>query len=467
MNVSKRTISAIAAVSAILVVALTACSGAGAGGDGGGGSGDVEITGRLAGLVTGNRVGAPLGGSSLSSAVVTVGALPIIGGELDIEAVEETDVAGDGAFTLDVPTEPNIEHVFLVRAPEDGVGVEQGLGFIELPIGGEAAAGWDLSGSDGSTVDLGALSGSTDTFLADNAPQDLLDLLNVDQQELLFFAQRDGHLKATSNTYLNAEFNSAVLTTNLINGDLSGANGAWTTPQAAYSVHYLFLVELRFPLDSDLDFDAIESGSSVFEIVPPTDVVINETLYSPTNPIQLTEIIEQSDDLDGDGTPEPTGYELNFTVDGDFDRNAGPWKAVVDGIDRGAYDFDLTNPFDLDGNYLYFVPSLRVTVDGATDEVTGVEYRWFVWNPQTSSYELFTGDIADFYLGYGSTMIVLYFETDGAQGDPIFYFEVPEGEVLEIDEEIYWTAEAGQRQLTMIEVDDGLNFGALWGFELP
>ena len=66
-----------------------------------------------------------------------------------------------------------------------------------------------------------------------------------------------------------------------------------------------------------------------------------------------------------------------------------------------------------------------------------------------------------------ATMVVLYSRLDGAEQDPVFYFNVGANEVVSVDEGIYWNAGSGQKQLTAVEVDDGLKFGALWGFGVP
>ncbi len=60
-------------------------------------------------------------------------------------------------------------YVMLAWDPTLGVGVDQSLGFIELPAGAdESTAGRPLGGTaEGTTVDLGDLSQSGDAYLPD------------------------------------------------------------------------------------------------------------------------------------------------------------------------------------------------------------------------------------------------------------------------------------------------------------
>lgn len=62
-----------------------------------------------------------------------------------------------------------------------------------------------LSDSQESILDLGELSDSGGAFLAEESSEELLEALNVDQQELVFQAQRDDYLEQTKNRYLNRE----------------------------------------------------------------------------------------------------------------------------------------------------------------------------------------------------------------------------------------------------------------------
>ena len=435
--------------------------------------GSVRLQGRLSGLVRGAGVSAVPDGDStvraLSSAAVNVAALPVVGGDLEVESAEVADVAEDGGFQVDVEPENDSEHVLLVNAPDEGVGVEEALGFLELPVSGEAAAGWALSESDESILELGDLSGTSGTFLADASPQDLLGVLNVDQQALLFQAQRDQYLKAVINNYLNRDFTQAFFHSNLINGTLAATPGEFSTPEAAYDESYVVLVELRFLESSDLDFAGIAAGDPAFEVVPPTEVVLADDglTYSPEDPLQLTNVINVTLDTDNDGDTDTDGYEINFTVEGGFARDAGPWEVRVGDEKRATYDLDLINPFDADGTYLYFVPSLRIVTDGTPEqEVTGFELQWYAWDPEDGTYELADNRITGLFESLGTTMVVLYAGLDGAESEGQAFDATP-NEVVPVDEGIYWNAGSGQRQLTAVEVDDGLKFGALWGFGVP
>ena|GEM_PF-5148963 len=421
---------------------LAACSGAGAGGDGGG-AGDVQITGRLAGLVTGNRVGAPLGGSSLSSAVVTVGALPIIGGELDIEAIEETPVSGDGSFALNVPTEPGIEHVLLVRGPEDGVGVEQEIGFIELPAGSDQSnAGWELDGATaGTTLDLGALSGTGGTFLPETTADQLYSLLGAEQAEQLFAAYRDDILKLASNEYLNADAQLGMWTNQYFGGTLDNAINTWSAPEDAVPLDdYSFGFNLEGQGADPLTWDDFADGTNVFEIVPPVTVFesFGQT-FGPDAPIRSDEYWPNGGDFGqinglGFAGPPPDG----------------PWIVSINGVTDSVYDVGTSNPFDEDGQFLYFIPSIFVSV-GGDNVIDGVELRMLIWDFEANDYLEIT-DETELPFEYTLTFRAVRLpsgtgEIAGDIGDTL-------GELLPLDvpEDVYWTEVDGQYQIHVITI---------------
>ena len=475
-------------VSVFLATALlvTACGSAGAGGGGGGNGGDdtvedddtpgeddqpdddgpaagVRIQGRLGGLVEPSGIE----GASLSSAAVNVAALPVTSEGLDVEATKTTEVSQeDGSFSVDVEPEDDSKHVFLVEAPEEGVGVEQSLGFLELPIEDEASAGWKLSETQESILDMGELSGSSGSFLAEESAPELLEALNVDQQELLFQAQRDDYLKASKNIYLNRDFNRVTLFTHLIAGQLSNARNDWTLPTDSHGSSHKVLVELRFDLDSDIDFDGIEAGTTTFEIVPPTDVTFDGGVPgSPSNPLQITNVVETTN-TDDEGNPVPTGYELNFAVENGLPRGAGNWQAVVDGEVGATYDFELNDPFDADGKYLYFVPSVRLTVDENTEEITAVELRWFTWNPETQNYEAFDEVFDGHDWGADSTGVAIVYEQEGSISTETYGVAV--GSPTSVPDAIYWSAPAGEKQLiSMNLVSPFLGIATTYDFSFP
>ena len=69
----------------------------------------------------------------------------------------------------------------------------------------------------------------------------------------------------------------------------------------------------------DLHFDGIAAGTTIFEVVPPTDVVFDGGVPgSPSNPLQITEVKENT-----------VEYELSFGVEDGLPKGAGDWMVVV------------------------------------------------------------------------------------------------------------------------------------------
>ncbi len=78
-----------------------------------------------------------------------------------------TGISEEGAFALDVDTSADVavdadrDYVMLAYDEALGVGVEQLIGFVELPAGAdESSTGWPLGGTaQGTALDLGVMSG--------------------------------------------------------------------------------------------------------------------------------------------------------------------------------------------------------------------------------------------------------------------------------------------------------------------
>lgn len=375
-----RTCTAVAAL--VIVLATGACAMDSDDPITGPADGSVRLRGTLSGLVRGAT--APVsGGRALSSAVVNVGALPVVAGELQADPgtpVPETAVEEDGSFELDVPPAAETDHVLLVTNPDGGVGVEQSLGFIELPVGGEASTGWDLTETDETVIDLGALSGSADSFLADNSSQDLLDVLNADQIALLLQAQRDNYLKITMNEYLNPDEPFELQFDHWISLDGASTIGTWVEPGTLYdpgAYGYNYIIEFN-PEDIDdpeLTMQQVQDQGISLELIPPEIISLQDgTQVGPDTPIL-------PDDFGIDGT-NPDLSAVSFT-DAPPD---GLWTLNFRGEKTAVYAFGITTPFDEDGFILYFLPVVNMTVDGS-DRLTNVELRWYYYDPATGTYE--------------------------------------------------------------------------------
>jgi hypothetical protein len=304
--------------------------------------------------------------------------------------VTTTEVAEEGGFVVDVPTaaapdNAGDDYLMLAHDPALGIGVEQLIGFIELPAGAnESSAGWPLGGAAlGTTVDLGTMggdSGDNQAFLAASDQNQLYDLLGADQTEVLFQAQRDNYLKVMANQYLNQDATVPMAAFYQIHGPAESFVNSWADPsdllqelQGYYTIEF----------DPDSTFSGLDeligSGGELRLFPPDTVTQRDEKTFGPDAPIQRSDIEESDSDNAYIGLDAPI-------VEGD-------WTLIIDAdVDR-VDNLKLFDVFDSDGNLVYFYPIIRINVDEATALITSFEVRWYTWNPDANAYQLL--DIVD------------------------------------------------------------------------
>ena len=433
---------------AILATALLAGCDAllGAGGDSSGGSNTggspppengVRVQGRLSGLVE----TAGVEGASLSSAAVNVAALPVTSQGLDVEATESTEVSQeDGSFSVDVEPEENQEHVFLVEAPEEGVGVEQSLGFIELPVGEESSAGWDLSDSEEAVLNLGELSSGDGAFLAEESSAELLEALNADQQELLFQAQRDNYLKTAKNTHLNSDTPFDIGFIHTLPNDVP--IDRWPTPEEAASVIEGANITVLFanpPLDL---YEGIRDGTIPFRIEAPLDVTAPDG-----------ETVPRTIDRNYLNFPNPQAIDLTLPLA----YIPGDWEVYLNDEKIAVYDWGVATPLNEEGQNIYFVPAWLIETDEDTGRIQTLTLRWYSFDPVTSDYVLLEVVQQELPLAGSFNVNLVSFGEDNPADAPAEPIDVVAGEPIPIESDFYVPpAPEGEQGLTWIHTSYNL-----------
>lgn len=114
------------------------------------------------------------------------------------------------------------------------------------------------------------------------------------------------------------------------------------------------------------------------------------------------------------------------------------------------YDVGTSNPFDEEGQFLYFIPSIFVSV-GGDNVIDGVELRMLIWDFEANDYLEITDETElpfEYTLSFRAVRLPSGTgEIAGDIGDTL-------GELLPLDvpEDVYWTEVDGQYQIHVITI---------------
>lgn len=345
----------------------------------------------------------------------------------------------------------NIEHyLMLAYDPELGIGVEQLIGFIEVPAESDvSSAGWPLGGAAmGTTISLGDMdaSGNGDQAIVTSTdPDELIGLLGADRADVLFQAERDNALKLQANLYLNRDSLLALRNTEaqVLEGTLENAKNSVSSIDDALGTYtYSFGFERA---RNGLEWADFADGSNVFVVTPPA--VVTSTSgesapidFGPDSPIRSDTYWPNG------GDPDPAGINaLSFLGP----PPEGLWTVELNGELDSVVDMSFANLFDPSGNFYYFVP--RVQVNVADDErVTGFEIEFSYWDGSTGAYV----DVPETTTVETEYIYIQITEPDDSLTDVDLEFE---SGIAGAPSDVYWNADPGQRRL------DGLRVGFVVG----
>lgn len=338
------------------------------------GFGRIEFVGSLADAPASAAVS---GARSLSSAATTIAALPLVGAEPQPEVVAETDESGGFAFAVN-PSDDS-QYAFLNYDPDLGVGVEQFLGFIELPAGeSESSTAWPLGNADGgSVVSLGSMTAADGEFLPTTDSNEIYETLNTDQQALILQATRDNFVKSVKNSYLNdreslpfgINFIHTIVFEPLINA-WPDESTVGTVPASTESRNSIITVQFTEP-SLEL-WEGIRDGTRAFRVEPPEPV--------GTGDDAPTEILTR-EHLD---FPDPSAFSLTI----DMSLHPGDWRVYLDDTKIAVYDWALEIPIDAERRNIYFTPAYFIEAD-ASRRIQSITLRWYLYDPAAGTYERF------------------------------------------------------------------------------
>jgi hypothetical protein len=228
--------------------------------------------------------------------------------------------------------------------------------------------------------------------------------------------------------------------THKLNGLIENGINQWTPLEDASKIDkYQFSFRLMWKGGTSFSIEDVETGAVQIQVIAS----------SPHIPID--ENIDINSPLTLDNGLKKFGDHLYYEMFGPPPQ--GTWTVEIDGEVDGVYDLGLESPYDEGGNFLYYLPSVRLTVDDISQEITGVELRFFIWNPAIQQYE--TLDTSANTLPLGE---ILVFElTSYGEDNPfgsVKFFSLPVeiGPVIEPPEPIFWGVKADQYSLSWVNV---------------
>jgi len=402
------------------------------------------------------------GTRSIAGAVSGIASLPIVAGWPQIDNASTVPVAVGGSFSIGMVPEENTDYLLLAIGDAMATGIDALAGVIELPVGAgsESYAVWPLDESGQPILDLGALGMEGGRFIPGADAAALVAALGQDQAVLLAKAVRDGYLLFTKNAYLNRGSAIGMDPFFSLPAKAWAGIGTWTEPEDVVTSAYVVNTMTKPKPGSNFSVADFASGAHSLVVMPPEAVVTNLTTvqgdpdyreFSPDNPFVL-------------GQEPFTGYEdhIAFSIMGPMPE--GGWRVMLDGQLDGVWDLAATRPLDEQGHFMYYLPSIRLTIEEPSKRITGVELRWFAWNPGSLRYELIEGVTDSLPLVSGAWSMGMASST-GNMDDNRITLPSRANEVLVPDTDIYYREPYPANSLSWISINYGIgDFGMGGGF---
>ena len=356
------------------------------------GDGDVvAVAGSIGGLLpsaSGRGTGEP---RSIASAVSHIGAYPVVAGDVGIDSVDEGEVTPpdeQGAFSFEF-VRTDGEGYVLVLLDETASEFEQVVGFVTIPAGEEESL-LALPIEDAvADIDLGEL-----VMLEDEA-QAAMDLTTLDGyfelsvDQLIERALMDDVGRSIKNYLYNydpvtGEHWNLQRHTGLYE-PISAGNGQFSPSDSRLDDEVMnqMNIHVRDPLGPGVA--EFESGASVLEVFPSEEIehpkIDSEdpwelATYGPEAP--FTTVVPERWEWYWE---EESGYKLCLQPE----QVAPEWTITVDGEASAVFDVSFFDPFDADGNYLFYRPSARFTFS-EENLLERIELRFYYYDRSVGEY---------------------------------------------------------------------------------
>ncbi|MBI9104570.1 MAG: hypothetical protein JEY99_19295 [Spirochaetales bacterium] len=397
---------------------------------------------------------------SISSSISSIASFNVIASGLVPNEPEPVDVDGSFEVELEADNPTDVVLLFIDDESEDVQSRFDRAGFIVLDAGdGEGMARIPVSGSTFETIDLGSISfdeaNGQGVSSLDQAAQ--ADIFGLDFSDLQSFYRYDNVLREAHNIYVNddpqsEQFCQAWMSQSETFGLSSIRNSYSSVTAVALRV---LSVGFNVTNPSDHSYTEIQSDTVLIEVVPPDDIILNVSgsPYGPEHPLASND----STDWGGAWTIGPNdisegSYSIGIDLDADSGIPGGTWVIKKDGEILALFAFSSLTPFDEEGHFLYFIPSIKASVE-EDGMLTRLELRWYSYDHLQGEYvELADPSIVDqwfiqFGFGVGGTI-------DNSGSEPSLIEEISQSktEITEFENNWYFDSVP----------DGGVGIGGIW-----
>jgi hypothetical protein len=334
-------------------------------------------------------------------------------------AAQSYDPAADGSFTIPLGNAA-LSWVYLVSDSSVGARKDSLVGFVSLSDASESLLSMQTKDVvEGSAIDCGALALKGDEASSSTSLSSAASAFKIDLAGLREIETKDNLLKSAKNNFVNYDpvAKTAIMLVPRFNWQCarSASEGKFSDPNVEAFENLGYYPQFSTD-DASLKLSAIVDGSTLLELYPPVEIAESANfspVYGPSAPFSSLGAVYSAGYGPADGNDVKAGndgfFAINFLVDGgDRDRcegfsfrpssagaadaavnlrktYPGLWLLKKNGVEIGWFDMAITMPQDASGDCNLYVPSLKVTVDGA-GLISAVDVRFYSYDPASGAY---------------------------------------------------------------------------------
>lgn len=394
-----------------------------------GGPGYTSLKGELgSSLKLKLKAGQRNSGSTNQQDVDQITAIPVPKtGNIDYSQVyqhiQNLDILSNGSFNIPL-TNQNYDWVYLLINTSNHI-TNQVVGFITLKSSNDSLVSMPVN-SITNDIQLGTVNITGNEAISSIDLSSNLASFNLSEASVLQMAKMDDVVKSVMNDYMNYHTNTGLfyhagLSYHLDMSTSKLAGQTYSLPQdfifRGYSVNFEHNNTLLSPPN-------MLNNQNLIEIFPPENVFIYYPkdapgvgrTYGTTIPISSTNITTCQTNGDMYLCSSSADFAAGF-----FDSKQGgsfgtPGSMLTTNLVKGLWtvklnqqpiawaDFELSYPYSADGTFLGLIPSLKLTLDGAS-KIQRIDIKWFLYNKNTLSYQEVEADVlkrlvkSDFTIG--------------------------------------------------------------------
>jgi len=112
-------------------------------------------------------------------------------------------------------------------------------------------------------------------------------------------------------------------------------------------------------------------------------------VYGSSAPLATNDVLDLGGgwNVGGDNTLGSGSYGMGISIADASGIPGGTWVLRKNGADFALFDFTSLAPYDEEGHFLYFIPSIQASVE-ADGRLTRLDLRWYAYDKVTGDYAL-------------------------------------------------------------------------------